>query len=222
MYYFLTQKLYFPAHETATEDGILALGGDLTPERLLLAYKNGIFPWFNEDEPIIWWSPPRRMVVDIKNYKTPKTIRNLMNKNTFQVTYNQSFKEVIQGCKTIERKGQTGSWLTDEMEIAYLKLHELGYAKSIEVWQNEELVGGLYGVDMGNYFCGESMFSRLSNASKIAFVSLINHLKEKKYPLLDCQIHNHYLEQLGAFEITRENFLKIISPLTPKEETAMF
>lgn len=210
MYHFLTQRLYFPAHETATEDGILALGGDLSPERLLLAYKNGIFPWFNEDEPIIWWSPPKRMVVDVKNYKTPKTVRNLFNKNIFKVTYNQAFLEVIKGCKTIERKDQVGTWLTDDMQEAYFKLHKLGYAKSVEVWQNDELVGGLYGVDMGSYFCGESMFSRVSNASKVAFVWLINHLKEKNYPILDCQIHNHYLEQLGAFEITRENFLKLI------------
>jgi leucyl/phenylalanyl-tRNA--protein transferase len=195
----------------ASEEGILALGGDLSPERLLFAYQNGVFPWFNEDEPIIWWSPPKRMVVNIHEYKTPKTIRNIINKNIFQVTYNQSFKEVIKGCKTIKRNGQLGTWLTDDMENAYLKLHEMGVAKSVEIWQNNELVGGLYGMDMGNYFCGESMFSRVSNASKVAFVWLINFLKDKNYLLLDCQVHNHYLEQLGAFEIPRDSFLKIIS-----------
>jgi len=208
--YILTNPIYFPPHETATEDGILALGGDLSVERLLFAYKNGVFPWFNEDEPIIWWSLPMRMVVDPKNYKIPKTVRNLMNRNIFQVSYNQSFEQVIEGCKTIYRKDQVGSWLTNDMKEAYLKLHQLGYAKSIEVWQNNQLVGGLYGVDMGHFFVGESMFSRVSNASKIAFVWLVNHLKTNGYLLLDCQIHNHYLEQLGAFEITRESYLKII------------
>lgn len=208
--YILTNPIYFPPHETATEDGILALGGDLSVERLLFAYKNGVFPWFNEDEPIIWWSPPMRMVVDPKNYKIPKTVRNLMNRNIFQVSYNQYFEQVIEGCKTIYRKDQVGSWLTNDMKEAYLKLHQLGYAKSIEVWQNNQLVGGLYGVDMGHFFVGESMFSRVSNASKIAFVWLVNHLKSNGYLLLDCQIHNHYLEQLGAFEITRESYLKII------------
>lgn len=208
--YILTKPIYFPPHETATEDGILALGGDLSVERLLFAYKNGVFPWFNEDEPIIWWSPPKRMVVDPKNYKIPKTVRNLMNRNIFQVSYNQCFEEVIEGCKTIYRKDQLGSWLTEDMKEAYTKLHQMGYAKSIEVWQNEQLVGGLYGVDMGHFFVGESMFSRVSNASKIAFVWLVNHLKSNGYLLLDCQVHNHYLAQLGAFEITRNSYLKII------------
>jgi leucyl/phenylalanyl-tRNA---protein transferase len=208
--YILTNPIYFPPHETATEDGILALGGDLSVERLLFAYKNGIFPWFNEVEPIIWWSPPLRMVVDPKNYKIPKTVRNLMNRNIFQVSYNQCFEQVIEGCKSIYRKDQVGSWLTDDMKEAYLKLHQLGYVKSVEVWQNEQLVGGLYGVDFGHFFVGESMFSKVSNASKIAFVWLVNHLKTNGYLLLDCQVHNHYLEQLGAFEITRDSYLKII------------
>jgi leucyl/phenylalanyl-tRNA---protein transferase len=208
--YILTNPIYFPPHEAATEDGILALGGDLSVERLLFAYKNGVFPWFNEDEPIIWWSPPKRMVVDPKNYKIPKTVRNLINRNIFQVSYNQCFEKVIESCKTIYRKDQVGSWLTEDMKDAYMKLHQLGYAKSIEVWQNNELVGGLYGMDMGHFFVGESMFSSVSNASKFAFVWLVNHLKINNYLLLDCQVHNHYLEQLGAFEITRNSYLKII------------
>jgi leucyl/phenylalanyl-tRNA--protein transferase len=206
----LSNPIYFPPHETATEDGILALGGDLSPERLLFAYKNGVFPWYNEDEPIIWWSPPMRMVVDPKDYKISKSIRNLINRNYFQVTYNQCFEQVIDGCKTIYRKDQIGTWLTDDMKAAYMRLHQLGYAKSIEVRRNNELVGGLYGMDMGHYFVGESMFSRESNASKIAFIWLVNYLKSNGYLLLDCQVHNHYLEQLGAFEITRASYLKII------------
>ena len=208
--YFLTKELYFPPAEEASFDGILAIGGDLSPERLILAYKSGIFPWFDDNEPILWWSPPRRMVVFPKVYKTSKSIRNIINRNIFKVTFNTRFKEVIKSCQQIKRVGQYGTWLTDDMVDAYLKLHEMGLAKSIEVWQDDELVGGLYGVDLGKVFCGESMFSKVSNASKIGFVWLINHLKENNYFLLDCQVHNDHLEKLGAFEIERDVFLKIL------------
>lgn len=208
--YFLTKELYFPPAEEASFDGILAIGGDLSPERLILAYKSGIFPWFDDNEPILWWSPPRRMVVFPKVYKTSKSIRNIINRNIFKVTFNTCFKEVIKNCQQIKRDGQYGTWLTDDMVDAYLKLHEMGLAKSIEVWQDDELVGGLYGVDLGKVFCGESMFSKVSNASKIGFVWLINHLKENNYLLLDCQVHNDHLEKLGAFEIERDVFLKIL------------
>lgn len=208
--YFLTKELYFPPAEEASFDGILAIGGDLSPERLILAYKSGIFPWFDDNEPILWWSPPRRMVVFPKVYKTPKSIRNIINRNIFNVTFNTNFKEVIMNCQQINRPGQNGTWLTDDMVNAYLKLHEIGFAKSIEVWQDNELVGGLYGVDLGKVFCGESMFSKVSNASKIGFVWLVNHLKENNYLLLDCQVHNDHLEKLGAFEIERDVFLKIL------------
>ncbi len=208
--YFLTKELYFPPAEEASFDGILAIGGDLSPERLILAYKSGIFPWFDDNEPILWWSPPRRMVVFPKVYKTSKSIRNIINRNIFKVTFNTCFKEVIKSCQQIKRQGQYGTWLTDDMVDAYLKLHEMGLAKSIEVWQDDELVGGLYGVDLGKVFCGESMFSKVSNASKIGFVWLVNHLKENNYLLLDCQVHNDHLEKLGAFEIERDVFLKIL------------
>lgn len=208
--YFLTKELYFPPAEEASFDGILAIGGDLSPERLILAYKSGIFPWFDDNEPILWWSPSRRMVVFPKVYKTPKSIRNIINRNIFKVTFNTNFKEVIMNCQQINRPGQNGTWLTDDMVNAYLKLHEMGFAKSIEVWQDNELVGGLYGVDLGKVFCGESMFSKVSNASKIGFVWLVNHLKENNYLLLDCQVHNDHLEKLGAFEIERDVFLKIL------------
>ncbi|GGC90252.1 leucyl/phenylalanyl-tRNA--protein transferase [Flavobacterium lutivivi] len=208
--YFLTKELYFPPAEEASFDGILAIGGDLSPERLILAYKSGIFPWFDDNEPILWWSPPRRMVVFPKVYRTSKSIRNIINRNIFKVTFNTCFKEVIKNCQQIKRQGQYGTWLTDDMVDAYLKLHEMGLAKSIEVWQDDELVGGLYGVDLGKVFCGESMFSKVSNASKIGFVWLINHLKENNYLLLDCQVHNDHLEKLGAFEIERDVFLKIL------------
>jgi leucyl/phenylalanyl-tRNA--protein transferase len=213
--YFLTKELYFPPVEEASSEGILAVGGDLSVERLLLAYKNGIFPWFDADEPILWWSPPERMVVNPHDYKVSKSIRNILNRNIFEVTVNKDFESVIKNCQTIERKGQVGTWISEDIIASYTKLHERGYAKSFEVWQIDsesswQLVGGLYGVDLGHVFCGESMFSKVPNASKIAFVSLIQFLKENNYKLLDCQVHNDHLEKLGAFEISRETFMKVL------------
>jgi leucyl/phenylalanyl-tRNA--protein transferase len=208
--HFLTKDLYFPPVDEASYEGILAVGGDLSVERLVLAYRNGIFPWFNEDEPILWWSPPDRMVVVPSLYKVSKSIRNLLNQNKFQVTFNQNFDQVIRNCQQIERKDQEGTWITDDIISSYTKLHEMGIAKSVEVWQNSELVGGLYGVDLGHVFCGESMFSKMPNASKIAFVTLIKYLNENNYKLLDCQVHNDHLEKLGAFEISREVFMKVL------------
>lgn len=208
--YFLTKDLYFPPVEEASYEGILAIGGDLSIERLLLAYHNGIFPWFNEDEPILWWAPSERMVVAPAIYKVSKSIRNLLNQNKFRITFNQNFSDVIAGCQQVERIGQDGTWISKDIIESYTKLHEMGIAKSVEVWQNEELVGGLYGIDLGHVFCGESMFSKLPNASKIAFVTLIQYLKENNYKLLDCQVHNDHLEKLGAIEISRETFMKIL------------
>jgi leucyl/phenylalanyl-tRNA---protein transferase len=208
--YYITRELYFPPVDEATYEGILAVGGDLSTERLLLAYRNGIFPWFDADEPILWWSPPERMVVVPSLYKVSKSTRNLLNQNKFKVTFNQDFRAVITNCQQIERKDQSGTWITNDLIEAYVKLHELGFAQSVEVWQNDELVGGLYGVDLGCVFCGESMFSKVSNASKIAFVTLIKHLNENNYNLLDCQVHNDHLEKLGAFEISRETFMKVL------------
>jgi leucyl/phenylalanyl-tRNA--protein transferase len=208
--YFLSKDLYFPPVDEASIEGVLAVGGDLSVERLLLAYRNGIFPWFNQDEPILWWSPPERMVVAPAIYKVSKSIRNLLNQNKFSVTFNKNFKEVILGCQQIERPGQDGTWLSDDFVESYSKLNEMGIAKSVEVWEDNELVGGLYGVDLGHVFCGESMFSKVSNASKIAFVSLVNYLKENHYKLLDCQVHNDHLEKLGAFEVSRETFMKVL------------
>lgn len=208
--YFLTKELYFPPVSEASPEGILAVGGDLSTERLLLAYKNGIFPWFDDDEPILWWSPPERMVVNPREYKVAKSLRNIINRNIFKVTFDTAFEEVITNCQSIKRRGQKGTWITDSMLEAYLKLNQLGIAKSVEVWQDNQLVGGLYGVDLGKVFCGESMFSLVSNASKVAFVTLIQKLKDENYHLLDCQVHNNHLEKLGAFEISRENYIKIL------------
>ena len=189
----------------------MAIGGDLLPERLILAYKSGIFPWFNAGEPIVWWSPNPRMVLFLEELVVSKSMRNTINKNVFEVTFNQDFRGVISHCQKIKRDGQRGTWITNDMIEAYCKLNEMGVAKSVEVWKNKELVGGLYGIDMGNIFCGESMFSKVSNASKIAFIALVNQLKTDNYLLLDCQVYNEHLESLGCREIERDAFLKILN-----------
>lgn len=208
--YYLTKALFFPPVSEARADGILAFGGDLSPERMLLAYRSGIFPWFNEDEPIIWWAPNPRMVLFFDELIVSKSMRNILNRNTFKVTFNQDFRNVISNCQKIKRQGQRGTWITNDMIEAYCKLHELGIAKSVEVWQNDTLVGGLYGIDLGHVFCGESMFSSVSNASKVAFIALVNQLKTNNYKLLDCQVYNEHLESLGCREIDREAFMAIL------------
>jgi leucyl/phenylalanyl-tRNA--protein transferase len=209
--YFLSKELYFPPIETASIEGIVAIGGDLSPERLLLAYKSGIFPWFDDDEPILWWSPPERMVLFFDELKISKSMRNIINQQKFKVTFNTSFREVILNCKKINRKDQQGTWITNDMVEAYCKLNELGIAKSVEVWENNELVGGLYGVDLGHIFCGESMFSKVSNASKLAFIALAKQLEIANYRLLDCQVYNDHLASLGCVEIDREDFLMVLN-----------
>ena len=209
---FLTSDLIFPPVSDADKSGVLAFGGDLSPERLILAYKSGIFPWFNIDEPVIWWAPENRMVLFLDELIVSKSMRNIIKQNQFSVTFNQNFKAVISNCQQIERNDQNGTWITNDMIEAYCKLHELGYAKSVEVWQNNKLVGGLYGIDLGHVFCGESMFSKVSNASKLGFISLVNDLKSKNYQLLDCQVHNSHLESLGCREINRVDFMSILEP----------
>jgi leucyl/phenylalanyl-tRNA--protein transferase len=208
--YFLSEELFFPPVSEAYPDGILAIGGDLSPERLQLAYKSGIFPWFEDGEPIIWWSPNPRMILFLDDLIVSKSMRNILNRNIFKVTFNQNFRDVISNCQKIKREGQNGTWITNDMIEGYCKLNELGIAKSVEVWQNDELVGGLYGVDLGHIFCGESMFSKLSNASKVAFIALVNQLKKGNYKLLDCQVYNEHLESLGCREIDRADFIEIL------------
>jgi leucyl/phenylalanyl-tRNA--protein transferase len=208
--YYLSTALFFPPVDQANRDGILAIGGDLSPERLQLAYKSGIFPWFEEGEPIMWWSPNPRMVLFLDELIVSKSMRNILNRNSFKVTFNQNFRDVISNCQNIERDGQNGTWITNEMIEAYYKMHELGIAKSVEVWQDEVLVGGLYGIDLGHIFCGESMFSKVSNASKVAFIALVHQLKVENYKLLDCQVYNPHLESLGCREIDRTAFMEIL------------
>lgn len=202
------EELVFPPLELATDDGVLALGGDLSVERLQLAYKNGIFPWFNEGEPIVWYAPWQRMVLFPDEIKVSKSMKQVLRKNNFTITENKVFKEVIYNCKSIDRQDQYGTWITDDMEQAYINLHKTGFAKSIEVWQDQKLVGGLYGIDLGNgVFCGESMFSKASNMSKLAFIHLAQNCN---YKLIDCQVYNEHLASLGAREIDRSEFLKYL------------
>lgn len=208
--YKVTSELYFPPAESAGLNGIVAYGGDLQPNRLLLAYKNGIFPWFSDNEPILWWSPPERMVLFFDEIKISKSMKKVLNSTEFSVTFNQNFEDVIANCADIKRNGENGTWITDEMRYAYVDLHQKGLAKSVEVWKNNELVGGLYGVDLKNIFCGESMFSKVPNASKVAFIALSQQLQQNGYKLLDCQIYNDHLASLGAREIPRAKFLQIL------------
>ena len=206
----LGKNILFPPVETADENGLLAIGGDLSPKRLILAYKSGIFPWFNEGEPVIWYSPPERMVLFPEDLKVSKSMEKVLKNLNFRISFNEHFAEVIHHCKTIDRPGQKGTWITREMQKAYIALHELGYAKSVEIWQEDRLVGGLYGIDLGHVFTGESMFSLVSNASKVAFIYLNQILKEQNYLLLDCQVYNEHLASLGAVEISRDVFMQYL------------
>lgn len=210
----LTDELWFPPLEEASKDGLLAIGGDLRTDRLLLAYRNGIFPWFNDDEPPLWWSPDPRFVLFPDELYISKSMNQLLKRNAFTVTINKAFKEVISNCSLQKRKGQDGTWITDEIETAYTKLHELGYAVSIEAWKNNELVGGLYGIRMGNCFFGESMFAKESNASKYAFITYVQQLQQEGVVLVDCQVYTEHLESLGARMISRNEFITIVKENT--------
>lgn len=208
MYYLLDEnELVFPHPSLADEDGLLAVGGDLSIERLLLAYENGIFPWYNEDSPILWYAPLERFVLSPAKIRISKSLQQVLRSNKFQVTIDKDFSSVIKNCAVISRKDQDGTWIVSDMQDAYNRLHEAGYAHSVEVWQGEELVGGLYGVQIGKVFCGESMFSKVSNASKIAFVHLA---KNFGLSLIDCQIPSDHLRKMGTELIPQEEYLSIV------------
>ena len=200
---------------SAEPDGLLAIGGDLSPDRLLIAYRNGIFPWY-EGEHILWWCPDPRFVLFPEELKINKSVKPLLKRNEFEFSTNKAFSQVIHQCKKVTRQGQEGSWITDEVEKAFNKMYELGYAHSAEVWKNNELIGGLYGIKLGKIFFGESMFSKVSNASRFAFIKYVEQLKQEGVELIDCQIYTEYLESFGARMITRKNFLeqlnKLLSP----------
>jgi len=207
--YLLSDKLEFPDVSQASHDGLLAYGGDLSAERLILAYSKGIFPWFEEGEPILWWSPNPRFVLYPSELKVSKTLRKTINNNKFQITRNKSFKAVVTACAKVKRKGQSGTWITSKMIDAYCALFDLGYANSVEVWLNNKLVGGLYGIAINKHvFCGESMFSKISDASKVGFATFV---ETSNYKLIDCQLHTNHLEKFGAKYISREDFIKTIN-----------
>ena len=208
--FWLTEEIKFPAYEFTSKEGIIALGGDLSSKRLIYAYRNGIFPWFSENEPIVWYCPLERMVLFPNEIKISKTMRKVLRDNAFVVTENKAFERVIHQCKTIKRNDDLGTWITNDMEKAYINLHKKGVAKSIEIWKDNELVGGLYGLEINGVFCGESMFSKVSNASKLAFIYLAT---KKNYRLIDCQIYNDHLASLGAREIDRKDFLNILKTI---------
>ncbi len=214
--FILTKELVFPPLPTADEDGLLAIGGDLSIERLLLAYQQGIFPWYNEDEPICWWSPDPRFVLYPHELKVSSSMRTILNNGKFRFTNNRAFTTVIRNCKTVTRKDQEGTWISPAMQKAYTALHELGFAHSAETWMDGELVGGLYGIRLGKMFFGESMFSLKPNASKFAFINYVKQLQKENVQLIDCQLHTNHLESLGARMITRELFATILAANTGK------
>jgi len=213
----LEQELIFPPVHLAEPDGLLAMGGDLSTERLLLAYRSGIFPWYEGTIPL-WWCPNPRFVLFPEKLKVSKSMQQLMRKEAFRFSINGDFRSVIRACKTSFRRGQLGTWITDEVEEAYCLLHQKGYAFSAEAWNGNVLAGGLYGIRMGKIFFGESMFSRENNASKFAFIRYIEQLKIEDVKLVDCQVHTPHLESLGAEMIPREIFIKKLHELLPSEK----
>ncbi len=210
--YVLDDKLWFPNVEEALDDGLLAMGGDLSTERLLMAYKKGIFPWYDGDTPL-WWCPNPRFILLPHELKVSKSMKILLKKDAFEFTINKAFATVIGNCKTSPRFEQDGTWITNDVEQVYTQLHQLGYAHSAEVWKDGELVGGLYGIRMGKVFFGESMFSKTSNASKFAFIKYVEFLKTESVALIDCQVYTKHLESLGAKMIGRPTFIELLHTL---------
>ena len=203
-------KIWFPSPKLADEDGLLAIGGDLSAQRLLLAYRNGIFPWFSEGDPILWYAPQERFVLFPENLKVSSSMLKILRSGSFRITYDQAFTRVINACANSIRKDQKGTWITDTMKSAYIQLHNLGYAHSVEVWENDLLVGGLYGVQINHVFCGESMFSNVSNASKAALIALSQN---KNFKLIDCQVYTSHLESMGADFICLEEYLVFLNDI---------
>lgn len=207
----LTSQHIFPSALSANEEGIVAVGGDLSPERVLLAYKNGIFPWFENDDCLAWWSPDPRMVLFPEKLRISKSTKKILKDNPFEITFNRSFNEVVNACAKVKRYGQNGTWITNGLMKSFNTLHEQGHAFSVEVWKDYELVGGLYGVDLGDVFCGESMFTKANNASKIGFIFLVKELIKNGYKLIDCQVPSAHLKNLGAEEVSRSKFLEYLA-----------
>ncbi len=212
--YMLSDDIYdFPNVNQATQDGIIAIGGDLSPERLIIAYSSGIFPWYNEGEPILWWSLDPRMVMKPTEMKITKSLWKTIESNKFSCSFDTNFEKVIRLCAEVERPEQEGTWINEDMIAAYCALHELGFAHSVEAYQDNELAGGLYGIAIGHVFCGESMFHTRTDASKVAFYNLIQFLKRHNFELIDAQQDTNHLRRLGAYTIPRKDFIKILKRL---------
>lgn len=203
----LTQALVFPPPHLATHEGLLAVGGDLSSERLLLAYKNGIFPWYSDGEPILWWSPDPRLVLFPDDLKISRSLNKRLRKPQYRITFDEAFEQVIQACAHTRLRKTEGTWITEEMQAAYCRLHLLGYAHSVECWQGDTLVGGLYGVSLGRMFFGESMFSIMNDASKVCLVTLVRYAKAQNFTMIDCQVPTGHLMRMGAKTIPRKEFL---------------
>ncbi len=208
--YQLPREPIFPHPDEATPDGLLGIGGDLSPRRLVAAYASGIFPWYNNDDPILWWSPDPRMIIYPDKFKLAKSLRQRINKKQFNIRIDFAFEEVIEQCKTVKRKDANGTWITNEMADAYIRLHQMGIAHSVETWEGNKLVGGLYGVSLGSVFFGESMFHKRTDASKVAFYHLTVLAQKIGFEFIDCQVSNEHLLSLGAEEIPRDNFLDML------------
>jgi leucyl/phenylalanyl-tRNA--protein transferase len=206
--YRLVEELVFPPPEYADASGLLAVGGDLSSQRLLEAYRVGIFPWYSEDQPILWWSPDPRLILELGDFKISRSLRRTMGKGIFQVTFDRAFEDVIRACAAVPREGQSGTWITDEMRDAYIHLHGLGYGHSVETWLGKELVGGLYGVSLGKAFFGESMFHLKADASKVALATLVEKLQGWGFHFIDAQMTTDHMVSLGAKEMPRRIFLK--------------
>jgi leucyl/phenylalanyl-tRNA--protein transferase len=206
------EELSFPPVELALSEpnGLLAVGGDLSVERLLLAYRQGIFPWYEDGQPILWWHPDPRMVLFPDELHVSSSLNRFIKKQHHTITSDKAFSEVVRACASQRSKNRHGTWITPEMQAAYQHLHETGWAHSVEVWQGEQLIGGLYGIAIGAMFFGESMFSQADNASKLAFVTLVRKLHEQDYKLIDCQVASGHLSSLGAREISRQAFMRVV------------
>lgn len=204
----MSDKMVFPSPHLARKDGLLAIGGDLSQQRLLLAYRLGIFPWFSDDNPIMWWSPDPRLVLYPREFRISKSLDKTIKKNIFRVTMDTAFEQVIKACADVRLKKHEGTWIVGEMIRSYCQLHESGFAHSVEAWYNGKLAGGVYGVSLGGYFFGESMFTRIDNASKVALVALVKYLETLFFDVIDCQVTTAHLIQFGAREITRVKFLE--------------
>jgi len=200
----------FPDPSTSTKEGAVAIGGDLSIERLLRAYALGFFPWYNPDEPIIWWHPDPRFIIIPHEIRVTKSMRSYFSKEKFQLSFDQCFTDVVTACEEIKRRDQPGTWITDQIKDAYTALHDYGVAHSVEVWQDGDLVGGLYGVSLGKVFYGESMFSKVSNSSKFALIALASILDKQEFELIDCQMPNPHLKSMGGRFVGRERFIEIL------------